>query len=133
MGLYEIFIDMTKCRNRITIIRGDNGSGKSTLSKAMNLFPDPNEAFIPGMKAVKEIFLLDNNVKYNLCFIHDVKPTGERTTTKAYIRKSINDGPFVELNENGNVTSYKDILYDELGLDTNFAALSLAKSSLIAW
>ena len=124
MGLYEIFIDMTKCRNRITIIRGDNGSGKSTLSKAMNLFPDPNEAFIPGMKAVKEIFLLDNNVKYNLCFIHDVKPTGERTTTKAYIRKSINDGPFVELNENGNVTSYKDILYDELGLDTNFAALS---------
>ena len=34
MGLYDIQIDMTKCKNRIVIIRGDNGSGKSTLSKA---------------------------------------------------------------------------------------------------
>ena len=33
MGLYDIHIDMSKCRNRITIIRGDNGSGKSTTIK----------------------------------------------------------------------------------------------------
>lgn len=123
MGLYEIHIDMTKCKNRITIIRGANGSGKSTLSKAMNLFPDPNDAFIPGLPARKEIVLIDNDVLYKLVFIHNIKQNGERDTTKAYITKTFN-GTAVELNENGNVSSYKDILYNELGLDANFAALS---------
>ena len=123
MGLYEIHIDMTKCVNRITIIRGDNGSGKSTLSKALNLFPDPNDAFIPNLPARKEIVLVDQDTLYKLVFIHGIKQNGERETTKAYITKTFN-GVAVELNENGNVSSYKDILYSELGLDANFAALS---------
>ena len=123
MKLYDINIDMTKCRNRIVIIRGDNGSGKSTLSKAMSLFPDPNDAFIPGLPARKEIVLADNNTVYKLTFIHSVKQNGERETTKAYIAKTFG-GNIAELNPNGNVSSYKDILYTELGLDANFAALS---------
>lgn len=123
MGIYDIHIDMTRCKNRITIIRGDNGSGKSTLSKAMNLFPDPSDAFIPGMAARKEIILQDGPTMYKLVFIHGIKSNGDRETTKAYITKTFND-TIVELNENGNVTSYKDILYSELGLDANFAALS---------
>ena len=53
MGLYEIHIDMTKCKNNIIIIRGDNGSGKSTLMKSLNVFHDPNNAFIPGLAAFK--------------------------------------------------------------------------------
>ena len=56
MGLYEIHIDMTKCKNNIIIIRGDNGSGKSTLMKSLNVFPDPNDSFIPGLAAFKEIY-----------------------------------------------------------------------------
>ena len=123
MGLYDIHIDMTKCKNRITIIRGDNGSGKSTLSKAMNLFPDPSDSFIPGLPARKEIVLSDGNTGYKLVFIHNVKANGDRDTTKAYITKTFGNS-VVELNENGNVTSYKEILYSELGLDANFAALS---------
>ena len=123
MGLYNIDIDMTKCRHRMTIIRGENGSGKSTLSKAMNLFPDPNDSFIPGMPARKEIVLQDGTTFYKLVFIHGIKQNGERDTTKAYITKTFNDTA-VELNENGNVSSYKDILYSELGLDANFIALS---------
>lgn len=123
MGLYEMHIDMTKCKNRIIIIRGDNGSGKSTLMKALNLFPDPNDAFIPGLPARKEIVLVDNETLYKLVFIHGVKANGERDVTKAYITKTFNDKA-VELNENGNVSSFKDILYTELGLDANFAALS---------
>lgn len=123
MGLYEIHIDMTKCKNRITIIRGDNGSGKSTLSKAMNLFPDESDAFIPGLPARKEIVLVDGETLYKLSFIHGVNNKGDRQVTKAYITKTFG-GQIVELNENGNVTSYKDILYNELGLDANFSALS---------
>lgn len=123
MGLSEIHIDMTKCRNRITIIRGDNGSGKSTLSKAMSLFPDSGDSFIPGLPARKEIVLQDGETLYKLVFIHSVRASGERENTKAYITKTFM-GQAVELNENGNVTSYKDILYNELGLDSNFFALS---------
>ena len=123
MGLYEMHIDMTKCKNRIIIIRGDNGSGKSTLMKALNLFPDPNDAFIPGLPARKEIVLVDNETLYKLVFIHGIKSNGERDVTKAYITKTFNDKA-IELNENGNVSSFKDILYTELGLDANFAALS---------
>lgn len=123
MGLYDISIDMTRCRNRITIIRGDNGSGKSTLSKAMGLFPDPNDAFIPGMPARKEIVLANGATFYKLSFIHGIKTNGDRETTKAYITKTFGESS-AELNPNGNVSSYKDILYAELGLDANFAALS---------
>lgn len=123
MGIYDIHIDMTKCKNRITIIRGDNGSGKSTLSKAMSLFPDPNDAFIPGMAARKEIVLIDGKTFYKLVFVHGIKSNGDREVTKAYITKTFG-GNVIELNENGNVSSYKDILYSELGLDANFAALS---------
>lgn len=123
MGLTEIHIDMTLCRHRILTIRGDNGSGKSTLMKALSLFPDPNDQFIPGLPARKEIILVDGPTAYKLVFVHGVKTNGERETTKAYITKTFGDS-IVELNENGNVTSYKDILFNELGLDANFAALS---------
>ena len=123
MGLYEIHIDFTRCRNRVTVIRGDNGSGKSTLMKALSLFPDPNDAFIPNMPAKKEIVLVDGSTFYKITFVHDIKNNGERETTKAYIVKTF--GPeIVELNPNGNVSSFKEILYSELGLDSNFVALS---------
>lgn len=123
MRLNEIFIDMSQSKNRITIIRGDNGSGKSTLAKAMSVFPDPNDSFIPGLPAKKEIVLVDNATLYRLTFIHGIKNNGDREVTKAYITKTFGNSA-VELNENGNVSSYKDILFNELGLDANFVALS---------
>ena len=123
MGLYDIHIDMGKCRHRITTIRGANGSGKSTLMKALSLFPDSNDSFIPGLPARKEIVLVDGSVLYKLVFVHGVKTNGDREVTKAYITKTFGNTA-VELNENGNVSSYKEILYSELGLDANFAALS---------
>ena len=82
MGLYDIHIDMTKSQNRIMIIRGDNGSGKSTLAKAMSVFPDPNDSFIPGMPARKEIVLADGPTFYRLLFIHGIKANGDREVTK---------------------------------------------------
>ena len=120
MGLYDITIDFTKCRNRVTVIRGNNGSGKSTLMKALSVFPDPNDAFIPQMPAKKEIVLANNDGSiYIIKFIHDVKSNGDREVTKAHITKSIGH-ELVDLNPNGNVSSFKDILYTELSLDSNF-------------
>lgn len=123
MGLNSIQIDLSRCLHRTLIIRGENGSGKSTIFKAMNVFPDGNESFIPGMPAKKIICLQDNDVLYTIKFFHGVTSSGNRETTKAYISKMIN-GVDIELNENGNVSSFKDVLYGELSLDPNFAALS---------
>lgn len=123
MGLERIVIDMSKCRNRTLIIRGENGSGKSTIFKAMQVFPDGNESFIPGKPAKKIICLLDRDILYTIKFFHGIKSNGDRDTTKAFISKRVN-GMDIELNENGNVTSFKDTLYNELSLDPNFAALS---------
>ena len=75
------------------------------------------------MSATKIIRLQDGHISYEMRFIHPVKSDGSRDTTKAYISRSMNN-QMVELNPNGNVTSFKDILYDELGLDPNFIALS---------
>lgn len=123
MGLTHIEIDFRNCIHNIVIIRGDNGSGKSTLMNAISVFPDTNDRFIPGKPAKKEILIQDGNIVYRIQFIHGVKSNGQRETTKAYISKIIGESE-TELNENGNVSSYKDILMDEFGLDPSFESLS---------
>jgi len=124
MGLTQIKIDFTKCITNKIIIKGKNGSGKSTLLNAINPNPDNNDYFIPNSEARKTIVLTENGIDYVIRYIHPVNSNGIRGTTKGYISKTI-DGQLVELNPNGNISSCKDILYDEFNMDSNY--LSLAK------
>ena len=124
IGTPDIFIDFRKQRFKTCIIRGENGSGKSTIFNALSVIPDSNDSFIPGKPAMKEIYLQDGNTIYIITCVHNVKNNGDRDTTKVYFKKQFSDGRIVELNENGNVNSYKDILFEELKLDANFIALS---------
>lgn len=123
LGLNEIEIDFTKCKNRIIIIRGENGSGKSTLENMISLLPDNNFCYLPGLPAGKEGTIIDGDIIYNMKIISGIKRNGDRETTKAYLSKIVN-GEETQLNPNGNVTSYKEILFDEFGLDPNFLSLS---------
>ena len=127
MGLNQVNIDFTKCKSNKIIIRGSNGSGKSTLMNAINVNPDSNDNFIPNMEARKNICLVDNGVEYIIRYIHPITNNETRGTTKGYISKCIN-GTMVELNPNGNISSCKDIIYDEFNLDSNFMSLSQLSS-----
>ena len=126
MRLNQIKIDFTKCKTNKILIRGDNGSGKSTLMSAINVNPDSNDKFIPNAEARKNLCIVDNGIEYIIRYIHPVTNAG-RGTTKGYISKNIN-GQMVELNPNGNISSCKDILYQEFNLDSNFMALSQLSS-----
>lgn len=126
LGLNELYIDFRKCKNKIIAIRGRNGSGKSSLFKAINPLPDSSDKFIPGLPAEKTMEILDNDTLYIITIKHGIGKNGNRETTKAYIRKIGADEE--ELNPNGNVTSFKDILFSEFNLDPNFVALSQLSS-----
>ena len=117
----QIKIDFTRCTTNKVIIRGNNGSGKSTLMDAINPNPDSNDKFIPGVEARKNICLCDNGIDYVIRYIHPVTNSG-RGTTKGYISKMM-DGNLVELNPNGNISTFNDIIQMEFGIDQSFLRL----------
>lgn len=123
MGKENIELDLSNSKNKTTIISGANGTGKSTIIKAINLLPDSNNNFIPGKDAMKFLKLTDGTNIYEITFSHPVDKNGNRCITKVSLVKN-----GVELNPNGNVSSYKDIIFNELDIDGNFLALSKISS-----
>lgn len=119
MGLTELEIDFSTSKFPISVITGPNACGKSTLLNALNLLPDSNDKFEPGMNASKFMRIFDNGTIYEIFMNHPVDSKGNRAVTKVSILK---DG--VELNPNGNVSSYKDIIFNEFDLDSNYITLS---------
>ena len=127
MGLNNIRIDFTRCKYGNVVIRGKNGSGKTTLLDAFTPLPDSNDTFIPGVEARKTVSILSYDTEYLIRYIHSVNNSGERNTTKGYFSKVIN-GQMVELNPNGNISSCKDMIFEEFGLDSAYMALSKLSS-----
>lgn len=126
LGLFDINIDFTRCKNRIIVVRGDNGSGKSTIVGSLKPLPEDNSYFIQGKTAIKEIEYFDefNNIIYAIRFIHECKNDGSRATAKGYIQKIIiNTNEVTELNPSGNISSCKDIIFEEFQLDPNYVTL----------
>ena len=112
----EITIDFSKSMHKICLIKGATGSGKSTILEAITPLPNDNSMLDPTQQAEKEI-IYNNGIR--ILIIHPLTNRGERATTKAFIYEN-----GTNLNPNGNVTSYKDIVFDKLELDSNFEALS---------
>ena len=119
LGLNELEIDFSKSKNNITVISGPNGCGKTTLLNALNVLPDTNDCFVPSMIASKQLRIYDDGVIYDIFINHPLDNHGNRATTKASIMKN-----GIELNPNGNVSSYKDIIFNEFDLDSNYITLS---------
>lgn len=108
---------------RIIAIRGMNGSGKSTLLKALNPFPDPLSAIIPGVAGRKTLVYEASGNIYVITINYPIKPNGERATTQCSI---IQNG--IEINPSLNVSSAKDFIMSEFELDNNFITLSQLSS-----
>ena len=119
LGVKEIEIDFTKSQNKICTITGPNGCGKSTLLNALNILPDGNENFVPSLPASKQLRIFDEGTVYDIFINHPLDGKGNRAVTKVSIQKN-----GIELNPNGNVSSYKDIIFNEFDLDSNFITLT---------
>ena len=124
MGLEELHIDLSKCKYNIVLIVGKNGCGKSTLESALNIFPDNNSMFRTHKDGEKRLKVLDGSDVYDIDIQYPVDNNGNRKTTKAFLSRN-----GVELNPNGNITSYKDLLSTEFELDPNFITLSMITST----
>lgn len=123
MGLEKVEIDFTKCKNNIILIHGANGTGKSTLLNSLNPFPDSSSSFVPNIDAEKILKLFHAGDTYLIRIVSPADTKGGRKVTKAFISKN-----GLELNDNGNISSYKEIIFSEFDLDSNYASLTRLSS-----
>lgn len=124
-GLDKIKIDWSKAPHPLTIILGVNGSGKTFLESEIT--PAPNEVvagrnrgfvkIIPGKDGQKKInLLLNKRFRYHCTIDYP-----DKGATKCYLfKEDVIDGSMVDLNPNGNVSSYMDMLEVELGFTPSY-------------
>lgn len=120
----EISIDFTQMKNRILLLTGVNGSGKTSLLSTLHPFAtngnmdvrSDNPLILIGKEGYKEIHIEDGNNKYVIK--HYYTPKAMTHTIKSYVYK--ND---IDLNPNGNVTSFKDIISRELDMEPEYLKL----------
>jgi DNA repair exonuclease SbcCD ATPase subunit len=119
--LKEFEIDRSKSNNNICLILGFNGSGKTSILSEMTPIPlehlgsRTESRIIPNEIGIKELdYLVDDYVLYKIKIIYDPsKPT------KCFIKKII-DGKEIDLNPNGNVKSYMEVIEHELHMKKNY-------------
>ena len=120
-GLKEFELDRSKSNNNIILLIGDNGSGKSSIISEMTPFPLEHmgarnkSRILKDCVGIKELdYLVDGYVLYKIKIIYD--PT---KSTKCFITKYI-DGKEIDLNPNGNVESYMEVIEHELHIKKNY-------------
>lgn len=122
-GKKEIHIDFTKCMHNIILIVGKNGSGKTTIWEALQPIPLPSSKFIDKEPGFVHLEYFYEDLIYKIRIEYPITNSRDRAQTKAFISR-ISDNDSVELNPNGNINSYKSILYSEFNLDPSFVSLS---------
>jgi DNA repair exonuclease SbcCD ATPase subunit len=141
----EIEISFLNNDNKIVMLFGGNGSGKSTILSALHPFTGTtndsrDNFFIEGKAGEKIIHYKDNDVVY---IIHHY--VSAKKKTRSYFSKmlysdyinSINklsmkqkniEGE--ELNENGGVKTFNQLVLDYLGIDEEFFKISRIGSNV---
>lgn len=126
-----IEIDFSKSNNNVVLLTGPNGSGKTSILSCLHPFPtngnmdvrSDNPIIVPRENGYKEIHISDGDDLYIIQ--HFYTRNGDKHIIKSYIQKN-----GVELNENGNVTSFKEIVEKELGLEQDYMKLTRLGSNV---
>lgn len=121
----EIEIDFSNAENKVCLIIGKNGSGKTSLLSQLHPFSDVgnldvrngNDLILKDKDGYKEIHIIKNKDYYIIkhYYTHH-KDKGH--SVKSYISKN-----GVELNINGNVSSFKEYVKEELQIESDYLKL----------
>ena len=124
IGKDTIHIDLRNNTDIINVFIGKIGSGKTYILSHMQPFStvgtldvrNQDDPIVHGKDGKKIIVYQKDNHEYIIT--HDYLWSGKTHTKKSYIEK---DG--IELNENGNSSSFKEIIRLEFGIDQSFLRL----------
>ena len=126
LGITKLHIDFTKQRNPVCIIIGPNGAGKTSLLSYMTPFAtvgdldirNSSKPIIEGKNGYKKIILVDEE-KNEFEIEHFYTPKADKSfTIKSYIKMN-----GMELNPNGNVTSFKALVSEYLDIEMSYLKL----------
>ena len=114
----EVEVDFSKSKNKLILLCGPNGSGKTSLLSEMHPFANSGNMdvrgdanlIIEGKDGYKEIHIQDKEDKYVIK--HYYMFSKKTKSLKSFIMKNGK-----ELNENGNVKSFKECVNEHLGID----------------
>ena len=121
----EIEIDFKDTQNKICLLIGPNGSGKTSILSMMQPFADVgnldirngNGIILKDKEGYKEIHISRNDDYYIIK--HFYTPHKDKShSVKSYIEKN-----GVELNVNGNVSSFKEYVKEELQIEPDYLKL----------
>lgn len=124
LGTNELEVDLSESRNRVVLIDGQNGCGKTSLLSCLHPFAyngslderSTESLIIPRKEGYKEVHIMNGADEYVIK--HFYSPNGETHSVKSYISKN-----GTELNPNGNVGSFKELVSLELDLEQDFLKL----------
>ena len=117
-----IEIDFSEAKNDVILLTGPNGSGKTSILSCLHPFAtngnldvrDSNPLIVAKKDGYKEIHIENGNDLYIIQHFYTPK-SPEGFIIKSYIQKN-----GLELNGNGNVTSFKEIIQKELGIEMDY-------------
>lgn len=123
-GKNKIILDFTKSTSRINVFIGKMGSGKTYILSHLQPFAmvgtldirNSDDPIVEGKDGLKIIVYQKGNHEYYI--MHKYLWSNHSHSKKSFIMK---DG--IELNPNGNVSSFNDIIQLEFGIDQSFLRL----------
>lgn len=112
LDLDSVEIDFTKTNNKVIMLLGGNGAGKSVIMSMLHpfkeSFDDRKDLIIADRVGEKEIDIIHGD------HLYEIKHTYTKSA-QSFIKK---DG--VELNENGGVRTFEDIILKEFGITKDY-------------
>lgn len=125
MHTNRIRIDLSKSKNKVCLLIGPNGSGKTVLLSLLTPFAtignldvrDGYNLIIPHKNGMKKVHLSKGRDFYEIT--HYYTASKDTHTTKSFLTKNGE-----ELNPNGNVTSFKEVVKEELGIELDYLKLT---------